>query len=136
MTLTDTGPLIALIDAGQGVAHHRCVAARPALSAPLVTTWPCLTEAMYLLGNLRGWSGQLALWRFLEQDALRVHTATEGEWQRMRALMEQYRDTPMDLADASLVVAAETLNLRRIFTLDSDFYVYRLPGSHAFEVIP
>src|SRR5215831_11962122 len=30
--------------------------------------------------------------------------------------MEQYRDTPMDLADASLVATAEILNLRRIFT--------------------
>jgi hypothetical protein len=29
----------------------------------------------------------------------------------MRVLMRQYRDTPMDLADASLVVAAERLNL-------------------------
>jgi hypothetical protein len=43
----------------------------------------------------------------------------------MKQLMEQYRNTPMDLADASLVTAAEALNFSRIFTLDSDFYVYR-----------
>lgn len=43
----------------------------------------------------------------------------------MHQLMEQYHDTPMDLADASLVATAETLNLTRIFTMDSDFYVYR-----------
>ena len=51
-------------------------------------------------------------------------------------LMEQYRDTPMDLADASLVATAEVLNLRRIFTLDSDFYVYRINNTGAFEVAP
>ena len=39
--------------------------------------------------------------------------------------MRQYHDAPMDLADASLVVAAERLNLRRIFTLDSHFRAYR-----------
>lgn len=39
----------------------------------------------------------------------------------MRSLMEKYRDTPMDLADASLVALAETRGLKRIFTLDSDF---------------
>lgn len=50
--------------------------------------------------------------------------------------MEKYKDTPMDLADASLVVAAETLGLRRIFTLDSDFYVFRINDRDAFEVIP
>jgi predicted nucleic acid-binding protein len=33
----------------------------------------------------------------------------------MYELMGQYRDVPMDLADASLVVTAETLNLRQIF---------------------
>ncbi len=54
----------------------------------------------------------------------------------MRILMEQYRDVPMDLADASLVVAAETLNMQRIFTLDSDFYVYRINGKQAFTVVP
>ena len=54
----------------------------------------------------------------------------------MRQLMEQYRDTPMDLADASLVAAVEVLNLRRIFTLDSDFYVYRINNTGVFEVAP
>ena len=50
--------------------------------------------------------------------------------------MEKYQDIPMDLADASLVAAAESHNLRRIFTLDSDFYVYRLHDKDAFEVFP
>ena len=49
--------------------------------------------------------------------------------------MEQYQDVPMDLADTSLV-AAEALRVRRIFTLDSDFYTYRWRGTEAFEVIP
>ena len=55
---------------------------------------------------------------------------------RMRELMEQYRDAPMDLADASLVAAAEVLGLRRVFTLDSDFRIYRPGGSEAFEIVP
>ena len=42
----------------------------------------------------------------------------------------------MDLADASLVTAAEALEVRRIFSLDSDFYVYARRGTEAFEVIP
>jgi hypothetical protein len=43
--------------------------------------------------------------------------------------------TPMDLADASLVVAAESLTLRRVFTLDRDFYIYRLADGTALQVI-
>ncbi len=42
----------------------------------------------------------------------------------------------MDLADASLVATAETLNQRRIFTLDRDFYIYRFRGNQSFEVVP
>ncbi|WP_197707011.1 hypothetical protein [Calothrix sp. NIES-3974] len=54
----------------------------------------------------------------------------------MQVLMEQYRDLLMDLADASLVAAAETLNQKRIFTLDRDFQVYRLQGDQPFDVVP
>lgn len=54
--------------------------------------------------------------------------------------MEQYRDLPMDLADASLVVAAEMLNQKRIFTLDRgfdrDFQIYRFKGSQSFDILP
>ena len=44
----------------------------------------------------------------------------------MQILMDKYSDVPMSLADASLVATAETQNLRRVFTLDSDFRVYRV----------
>lgn len=54
----------------------------------------------------------------------------------MAALMEKYRDTPMDLADASLVAVAESRSLRRIFTLDSDSHVYRLADGSTLDVIP
>jgi hypothetical protein len=50
--------------------------------------------------------------------------------------MGQYHDAPMDLADASLVVVAERLRLRRIFTLDSHFHAYRIEGTYAFEIVP
>ena len=46
-------------------------------------------------------------------------------------LMEQYADRPMDLADASLVVAAEVLGTRKIFTIDrNDFETYRVRRGH------
>jgi predicted nucleic acid-binding protein len=55
---------------------------------------------------------------------------------RMPALMQQYRDLPMDLADASLVALAEEQRLVEVFTLDRDFRVYRLPDGRAFRVLP
>jgi hypothetical protein len=84
-TLADAGPLVGLIDEGQGEVHRTCVAALKTLSGPFVTTWPCFTEAMYFLGDLKGWKGQEALWQFIERRALRVHTPTDSEISRMRA---------------------------------------------------
>ncbi|MGH2350995.1 MAG: hypothetical protein ACRDJN_05210 [Chloroflexota bacterium] len=55
---------------------------------------------------------------------------------RMPALMEKYRNLPMDLADASLVAMAEERTLDRIFTLGRDFRVYRLPRGKRFTLIP
>lgn len=52
------------------------------------------------------------------------------------ALMKKYADRPTNLADASLVALAEERELTRIFTLDGDFYIYRLKGRRRFEVVP
>ena len=135
MTLTDASPLVALINA-KDQGHARCVAILPRLAGPMLTTWPCFAEAMYLLYRYGGYPAQKALWSYVEDGILTFHSSGINEHKRMQAVMEQYRDRPMDLADASLVAAAEALDLSRIFTLDSDFYVYRLHNTGAFEVVP
>jgi predicted nucleic acid-binding protein len=91
---------------------------------------------MYLLGRYGGWIAQQELWGYVADQILVFHINNPTEQARMQALMEQYRDLPMDLADASLVVAAETLDQRKIFTLDRDFQVYRFRGNQPFEVVP
>jgi predicted nucleic acid-binding protein len=72
---------------------------------------------MYLVYQIGGWPLQHHLWQYVEEGILQLHSSPQNEWQRMRQLMEQYRDTPMDLADASLVATAEAWNLTRIFFL-------------------
>ena len=135
MILTDAGALVALVDKNQP-QNARCRATFALLSLPLITTWPAFTEAMYLVYQIGGWPLQRNVWSYVEERVLHIHSSTAAEQARMRQLMEQYRDTPMDLADASLVAAAEFFNLRQIFTLDSDFYVYRINNTGVFEVVP
>jgi uncharacterized protein len=135
VTLCDAGPLVALVN-DRDTHHARCVAVMNTLPrGGLVTTWACLAEAMYLLGR-SGWRAQDALWAFVARGVLKVHASTGSEWERMRTLMRVYRDTPMDLADASLVAASETLNQRRVFTIDRHFHTYRYQQDQAFEVVP
>lgn len=136
-TLVDAGPLVALVDAGQGEAHRRCRKAQQQLVAPLLTSWPCFVEAMYLLGKIKGWASQKLLWQFfLQNQGLEIYSLSDSEVERMHELMAKYKDTPMDLADASLVAIAETTGLRQVLTLDSDFFIYRINNKDSFDVIP
>src|SRR3954449_2085763 len=111
-TLTDTGPLVALVDRGDE-HHDTCMQVAATLEPPLLTTWPCFTEAMHFLGARTGWQGQESLWNLVDDETVAIHASTDADDKRMRALMEKYRDQPMDLADASLVATAESQQLRR-----------------------
>ncbi|HXE46146.1 MAG TPA: PIN domain-containing protein [Conexibacter sp.] len=135
MTLTDAGPLIALIDADDP-DHTRCRDTLDRLRLPLLTTWPAFTEAMYLLERAAGSPGQRALWQWLLREQLVVTAPSEAGIARAARLMEAYADRPMDLADATLVALAEEREILRVFTLDSDFHVYRYKGRRRFDVVP
>ena len=51
--------------------------------------------------------------------------------------MRKYVDRPMDLADASMVWAAEETGALRILTADrADFDIYRTRTNKGFEVLP
>src|SRR5579871_1441847 len=67
---------------------------------------------MHLLGHP---TAQEKLRQQIEQGVLALYVATQENAVRACELMRQYADAPMDFADASLVVAAEALNLTRIF---------------------
>ncbi len=123
MILVDTGPLVALFDPRDG-AHQRAKAALAGLDEELVTTVPVLTEVFHLLGPAT--RGAEAVRSFLTKGGARVWWLAEGSLARAFKLMDEYGDHPMDLADASLVVAAEALGTTRIFTIDRrDFLSYR-----------
>jgi hypothetical protein len=91
---------------------------------------------MYLLGSVGGHSYQAPLWKLRSDRQLVVHNLTTAEIDQMATLMEKYADTPMDLADASLVAVAESRSLSLVFSIDSDFRVYRLRRGRALDVVP
>ena len=134
MILVDAGPLVALVDADDQY-HKKCVAALKGLREPLVTAWPPVTKAMYLLGDLP--RAQEALWEMLARGVLQLLPLDLTDAPRMRELMSKYADRPMDLADAALVRVAEREGIRKIFTVDrKDFGVYRLHGRLRPSIIP
>ncbi len=128
MILVDTGPLVALFDPRDG-QHQRCADILKNIREPVVTTAPVLTEAFHILGPAS--TGADRLREFIEQGGLSVWFLDRRRLTRAFELMELYADHAMDLADASLVTAAEALGTRRVFTIDrNDFETYRVRRGH------
>jgi hypothetical protein len=134
MILIDTGPLVAFFDRSDAY-HDVCLDALKQMQGPLLSVWPVLTEAFYLLGF--SWRAQTGLWDFLIRGGVRIVHQEGRSLQRCKELMEKYKDLPMDMADAALCVLAETSGLTKIFTLDHrDFGIYQPAHALRFELIP
>jgi uncharacterized protein len=124
-TLVDAGPLVATFSRGD-VHHAASLSFFAAYRGELVTTWPVVAEACHLLR--RAPEERINLLRWIERGALRVHESVAERVSEVIEYMAKYADLPMDLADASVVIAAINLDIRDIASTDSDFEVYRLPN--------
>jgi predicted nucleic acid-binding protein len=129
--LVDTGPWVALFDPRDS-QHSRSREVLRSNREKLVTTVPVLTETFHMLAPES--LGSRRLREFILKGGCSVWFMDEPAIARAFELMNRYADHPMDLADASLVTAAEALHTRKIFTLDrSDFSSYRLQRGHSSE---
>ncbi|MFP5405553.1 MAG: type II toxin-antitoxin system VapC family toxin [Gammaproteobacteria bacterium] len=115
--IADTGFWVALLNRAD--RHHGLAVKRlSGLKRRLVSTWPVLTETCHLLVRRGGVNAQhqfVASWVRSDFD---VYSLDSSHAPRIEALMIQYRSLPMDLADASLVILAETLRCGDIFSTD------------------
>ena len=132
--LIDTGSILAILN-GKDRWHVRCVAAFAALRLPLATTAAVLTELFHLLSDHP--HDVKAAWRFVRSGAILVLPITDADLPALERLMNQYRDHPMDFADATLVHLAQRESLSTICTIDhNDFETYRIAGRRKFRVVP
>jgi uncharacterized protein len=130
--IADAGPLVAYLDRSE--RHHRWAVERiEELDAPILVCEPVLAEAMFLLARLP--EAQDTLLVYLQNGALSLAFGIEDHVGNVRRLMQKYRDTPMSLADACIVRMAELHDRHAVFTLDSDFAIYRKHGRTALTVI-
>ncbi|MBI3049745.1 MAG: PIN domain-containing protein [Acidobacteria bacterium] len=133
--LIDTGPLVAYLDRADP-KHGAVAQALEEFSGQLVTTGAVITEAMHLLAEAP--EGPESLAEFVEATGLRVVEMTQPDAvRRAAALMRKYRDTPMDFADATLVLLADELGVVEILTLDRrGFSTYRTAHRKRFQLVP
>ena len=134
MIIADSGFWIAL--GNKRDRHHH--AARGALerfsAEGFVSTWPVLTEVAHLLSARVSVSQSVAFVDSIARGACEIPDPPADALFRAHALMSRYRDLPMDLADASLVILAEDLGEGRILSTDQrDFDGYRWKNTRPFQ---
>jgi uncharacterized protein len=120
--IVDTGPVVAFLDRSEGL-HAWVSEQMRQVEPPLLVCEAVLAEAMFLLAGMP--EAQDALLGLLEKGALRIGLHLGEHAGTVRALCRKYRDIPMSLADACIVRMAELFDGHSVFTLDSDFSVYR-----------
>ena len=131
--MLDTGPLVAVLDA-RDQWHDRCAEAFPELVQRCVTTEAVVTEACHIA--LRGGRTWTPL-EFLLAARIPILGIETGGHRRALTLMECFGDLPMDYADASLVAAAEALDISTVFTLDRrGFGTYPRARGARFTLVP
>ena len=120
--LTDSGPLVALLDRSD--QYHAWAAEQFShLSSPLLTCEGAITEATHLLkdAGVPPWN----VVELVEREIVTVHFNLGNHLNRVLSLMKKYAHTPMDFVDACLVAMREEKSDCRLITLDSDFRIYR-----------
>jgi predicted nucleic acid-binding protein len=133
--LIDTGPIVAIL-CREDASHSQCVELLRSLDGELCTTWPVVSESIFLLGGRAD-----RIKTLLEMFASgAIHIASLGsestviEW--LEAFYERFNEHAPDLADATLMYLAERDSLTKIFTLDTrDFAIYRTSDGRALQIM-
>ena len=135
--LLDAGPQIALFATDD--RHHArfdgLVTELSEAGLRLMTTWPCVVEAAFLLQPPQRYE----LLRWIERGGAVVYPFAAHDLRDIVRWMHRYTETgkrEMDFADASLYWLATQTGITEIMTTDvADFSRYRLPDGRTFSLL-
>lgn len=132
--LLDTGPLVAYLD-DSDPAHSEVINCLDGYSGLLATTSAVVTETMYFASEVK--NGPRLVVEILSGGRVQIFDLTQGaDLRQCVELMEKYSDTPMDFADATLVLLADRIGSKEVLTLDRrGFSTFRPRGKSAFHLV-
>lgn len=73
------------------------------------------------------------MWNFFRFPQFIEYVLRRDYLSRIMELQKKYSSLPMDFADATLIIVAESLHINKIFSTDKDFLIYRIPGRKHFK---
>ena len=134
--IVDTSALLALVNADEH-SHAAMSELITGTTESLVVSPYVVAELDYLVSTRFGVAAELEVLRELAGGAWTLANFSEVDLAAAAAVVEQYADQSIGVADASLVVLAHRFETRTIATLDRrHFEVLRPLGGGSFEVVP
>jgi predicted nucleic acid-binding protein len=132
--IVDTGFWLALANRNDSAHQAAKILFQNLENETFITTWCVVTETCYLLQKRVGIDAPNSFIHKISIGALKVFDINPTHCLRIEQLMQRYRDLPMDLADASLVILAEELGHGQILSVDyRDFNTYRWKNKKSFQ---
>lgn len=128
----DTGPLVAYLDRHDPL-HGWAGACIREFTEPMLTCEAVLSESLHLTEHCDP-AGK-AIFEMLRCGGLLLAFDLNDHLEAVARLLAKYQDAPMSLADACLVRMSELHDRSRVFTLDSDFKLYRRNGRQSIPLI-
>jgi len=136
IAVVDAGPLIALFDKSDqyhNVVKKRLLEYRNRKHGKLITTWPIVSEASYMLAEHVHMEAELNLFEWIIGGGVEIFDFRLEHLPEVVELQRKYSNVPMDFADATLVIVSQDIGINEVFTVDSDFVIYRLFGKKGFK---
>jgi uncharacterized protein len=114
--------------------YHRWATAQvEEVDPPLYTCEAVVTEACFLLNGVPG--GSQALLDLVQKNLVKVEFSLQEEASSLKRLLMRYGNVPMDLADACMVRLSELHENSTVWTIDSDFRIYRKNGRSMIPIL-
>jgi predicted nucleic acid-binding protein len=132
--LVDTGPIVAILS--ESDQHHQaCIEVLQQIPAPLLTCWPVITEAAWLL-RAKPRDVQRLL-KSVGEELFQLLPLESISIEPIAGFMRKYERQGAQLADACLLHLAEREQIETVFTLDvRDFTVYRIKRNRHLHLLP
>ncbi len=130
--IADTGVIVAYLDK-RDERHKWTYEQMKVLPAPYSVCESVITESCFLLARLH--NGKKNVLEMLKAGFLQLDFSLSNEIEAIENLMQKYENVPMSLADACLVRMSEQVENSVVFTVDSDFHIYRRNGKRKIDLI-
>lgn len=130
--IIDTGPLVALLNK-KDKFHKWAKEIVKNIKSPFLTCESVISEACFLLRNIK--NGPISLISLLARKMIVISFSLSEEIENIKKLISKYSDISISLADACLVRMSENYPLSLVFTIDSDFTVYRKENRQVIQCI-